>query len=472
LTVLLDDHLLRDWMVGPGRDLRSAVRRQSLATTNLWYARLCKSAARATSAGLLGHRPEAERVALVAVLVKLPADVTVVPMRDLAWRIGVLVSEHTGLSTLGSEAVAEAEALGARVLAYAALDEVRRRTQHATTGHRGRKDDPLYRIRRRLLAGHERLSPAAFARLLVLLDAGDPDGEVGAAYLAKELLRETYLATDAFDARRRLAAFYDHCATSDMPELTRLAKTIRRWEVPILRWHRTGLTNAATEGTNLIIKNIKRLGFGFRNLRGLQAPAPSALRRSMEDSPRRINTTPSTTLRRVEPVWRCDRLAVRNGRRCATADERVLRHDPTAGSGGTGRPAWTAVERSGLQSQADSPFEAAFDRAIRHAFESLSEIDLAIEALDASEVGAVLSLPPGPFEHCGREVLELHLELRSPLVMAGDVALEAGDAPLEFTALASMCTPTDGSEVVERLLRLVESPSGAVTAVLLASERF
>jgi hypothetical protein len=36
-------------------------------------------------------------------------------------------------------------------LANAALDEVRRRTQQTTTGHRGRKHDPLYRIRRRLL---------------------------------------------------------------------------------------------------------------------------------------------------------------------------------------------------------------------------------------------------------------------------------------------------------------------------------
>lgn len=117
MTVLLDDHLLRDWMVGPDRDLRRAVRREPLATTNLWYARLCKSAARAAGGALLGGLPAAERESLVAALVKLPDDVTVVPMRDLAWRMGVLVSEHTGLSTLGSEAVAAAEALGARVLA-------------------------------------------------------------------------------------------------------------------------------------------------------------------------------------------------------------------------------------------------------------------------------------------------------------------------------------------------------------------
>jgi transposase len=150
-------------------------------------------------------------------------------------------------------------------LANAALDEVRRRTQQTTTGHRGRKPDPLYRIRRRLLASHDRLDPAAFARMLAWLDAGDPEGEVGAAYLAKELLRETYLASNVIEARRRLVAFYDHCTNSGVAELERLAGTIARWETPILRWHRTRLTNAATEGTNLVIKNIKRLGFGFRN---------------------------------------------------------------------------------------------------------------------------------------------------------------------------------------------------------------
>jgi transposase len=101
--------------------------------------------------------------------------------------------------------------------------------------------------------------------MLTWLDAGDPEGEVGAAYLTEELLRDTYLAADAAEARRRLVIFYDHCARSQVPELERLAGTIARWEVPILRRHRTRLTNAATEGTNLVIKNVKCLGFGFRN---------------------------------------------------------------------------------------------------------------------------------------------------------------------------------------------------------------
>jgi hypothetical protein len=136
------------------------------------------------------------------------------------------------------------------------------------TGHRGHKHDPLYRIRRRLLASHDRLDPAGFARVLAWLDAGDPAGEVGAAYLAKELLRETFDADDVFDARQRLVTFYQYCAASDVPELERLARTIARWETPILRWHRTHLTNAATEGTNLVIKNIKRLSVNRPSMLG------------------------------------------------------------------------------------------------------------------------------------------------------------------------------------------------------------
>jgi len=150
-------------------------------------------------------------------------------------------------------------------LANTALDEVRRRVQHTTLRHRGHKGDPLYRIRRRLLTGHEHLDPGGFARMMAWLDIGDPDGEVAACYLAKELLRETYLADHVFEARQRLTTFYEHCDSSGVPELERLARTIGRWETPILRWHRTRLTNAATEGTNLIVKNVKRLGVGFRN---------------------------------------------------------------------------------------------------------------------------------------------------------------------------------------------------------------
>ena len=46
------------------------------------------------------------------------------------------------------------------------LDKVRRRVQNQTTGHRGRKRDPLYRIRKLLLKGAERLDGTGLDRML------------------------------------------------------------------------------------------------------------------------------------------------------------------------------------------------------------------------------------------------------------------------------------------------------------------
>jgi transposase len=150
-------------------------------------------------------------------------------------------------------------------LGNAALDEVRRRVQQDTLGHRGRKGEPLYRIRRQLLVAHERLTERGWARIQAGLDAGDPAGEVGAAYLAKELLREVYATGSERQARRRLERFYVHCRGADIAALRRLAATVRRWEHEILGWHRTGLSNGPTEAMNLLIKKIKRVGHGFRN---------------------------------------------------------------------------------------------------------------------------------------------------------------------------------------------------------------
>ena len=64
------------------------------------------------------------------------------------------------------------------------LDKVRRRVQNETLGHRGRKTDPLYRIRKLLLAGDERLDDRGRNRMLLGLRVGDPHDEVLGAWLA------------------------------------------------------------------------------------------------------------------------------------------------------------------------------------------------------------------------------------------------------------------------------------------------
>jgi hypothetical protein len=121
-VVLLDDHLLRDWLAGPDKALKRAVGPAVLGTTNLWYARLCKSALRHSGGALLGSWSEKEREVVVAGLIALPESIHVVAMTELAWRMGRLALDHAGLSMLGAEAVAAAERLGARVL-VSALDD-------------------------------------------------------------------------------------------------------------------------------------------------------------------------------------------------------------------------------------------------------------------------------------------------------------------------------------------------------------
>ena len=93
-------------------------------------------------------------------------------------------------------------------LANQKLDECRRRVQNTTLGHRGRTPDPLYRARRLLTKAHERLDEHGETKLLGLLEAGDPGGEVRMTWHAKEALRSIYdigapdLAAEFIDERR------------------------------------------------------------------------------------------------------------------------------------------------------------------------------------------------------------------------------------------------------------------------------
>jgi transposase len=151
-------------------------------------------------------------------------------------------------------------------LANTVVDQVRRRVQQATLGHRGRKQDPLYRIRKLLLTAHEQLTQRGRVRLRAGLAVGDPGGEVAAAWQGKELLRAVYIAGDLVDARAALDRFYRWADGVQVPELSRLARTIRAWEAEILAFHTSGgCSNGPTEALNLLIKKVKRVGHGFRN---------------------------------------------------------------------------------------------------------------------------------------------------------------------------------------------------------------
>lgn len=151
-------------------------------------------------------------------------------------------------------------------LANRCLDAVRRRVQTEQTGHRGRRDDPLYRARRVLLMGEEKLDAEATARLASLLELGDPNAEVAIAYRIKERLRDFYRTGNPDEARRILEDLKDHCLKRAMPpEVRKLGRTIRTWFDKICNHHLARVTNGPTESLNNLIKRIKRIGFGFRN---------------------------------------------------------------------------------------------------------------------------------------------------------------------------------------------------------------
>jgi transposase len=151
-------------------------------------------------------------------------------------------------------------------LANTVVDQTRRRVQQATLGHRGRKRDPLYGIRKLLVCAREQLSERGWRRLRAGLAAGDPSGEIAAAWQGKELLRAVYAASDPATARAALERFSRWCDAIQVAELSRLAGTVRAWETEILAWHLTGgCSNGPTEAVNLLIKKVKRVGHGFRN---------------------------------------------------------------------------------------------------------------------------------------------------------------------------------------------------------------
>ena len=159
-------------------------------------------------------------------------------------------------------------------LANRALDAVRRRVQAEQTGHRGRKDDPLYRARRVLLTGEERLNEEATERLRSLLELGDPNAEVAVAYRIKERLRDFYAARNEPVARQILQELQEHCLKKAMPpEIQRLGRTIRKWFDKLCNHHLAKVSNGPTESLNNLIKRIKRIGFGFRSFKNYRIRA-------------------------------------------------------------------------------------------------------------------------------------------------------------------------------------------------------
>ena len=122
-SLVIDDHLLRDVLVGErAPDLGGLVTDQ-LATTGLWLFRLSASFAEPSVLGKLSapvaSLPEELQARFRSQLVSLPPEIEVLPMRDLAWPMAELQRRHRTqghrLSAAMVEALAAAHRLGAGI---------------------------------------------------------------------------------------------------------------------------------------------------------------------------------------------------------------------------------------------------------------------------------------------------------------------------------------------------------------------
>ena len=102
-------------------------------------------------------------------------------------------------------------------LANTAVTDTRCRVQQQTTGHRGRKGDPLYTARRDLTRAQERLTDRGRLRLEAAFDADDTL-DLKSAWILKEALRDLYDSTSRRQAERELADWHRWAAVYDVEE--------------------------------------------------------------------------------------------------------------------------------------------------------------------------------------------------------------------------------------------------------------
>ena len=155
------------------------------------------------------------------------------------------------------DAVAVLDAFHVVKLGTAAVDEVRRRVQQDTLGHRGRKGDPLYGIRTILRCGVEKLTDRQQARLARAIATNDRHQEVHIAWQAAQQLRAAYTAESLAEGRRIANKVLASFPTCPIPEIRRLGKTLRQWKAAFLAYFDTG--RASNGGTEAICECLTRL---------------------------------------------------------------------------------------------------------------------------------------------------------------------------------------------------------------------
>lgn len=164
------------------------------------------------------------------------------------------------------DAVAVLDAFHVVRLGLQAMEEVRRRVQQERLGHRGHKNDPLYKIRNALRAGADKLTARQIERIEAGLQAGDPNFEVTVAWRCYQRLRSAFAAANLADGRKIALSIVESFPSCPIPEIARLGRTLAAWRPQFLAYFTTErASNGGTEAINGIIELHRRIARGFRN---------------------------------------------------------------------------------------------------------------------------------------------------------------------------------------------------------------
>jgi len=176
-----------------------------------------------------------------------------------------------------------------------ALDEVRRRVQQETLGHRGRKGDPLFGIRLALRCGIERLTVRQRGRITAAIEATEAHLEVLVAWLATLELRSAFRHKDLAEGRRIAQHVLDSFPSCPIPEIARLlanGRTLKQWREPFLAYLTNGrANNGGTEAVIGLTELYRRVARGFRNLDNYRLRMPPH-RRSLHRPPAHMTLPP------------------------------------------------------------------------------------------------------------------------------------------------------------------------------------
>ena len=165
-----------------------------------------------------------------------------------------------------ADATAVLDAFHVVALAGHAVDEVRRRVQQETLGHRGRSGDPLYGIRNVLRCAVERLTDKQQARLDAAIAADERHDAVHVAWQCAQRVRAAYAHPDPAAGRQLAEQVVDGFPSCPIPEIARLGRTLRQWKDAFLAYFDTDrASNGGTEAINGLIELHRRIARGFRN---------------------------------------------------------------------------------------------------------------------------------------------------------------------------------------------------------------